>query len=1291
MNVARPPVRLNPPTQLHGITDLTVLAELKPGLIDGIFDSRSPVWRLRRVLALLDAARHAARESDAWPGPLPDFVARVRDVHFFRFAILPRSSTGSQQFLLNVTFDGGLEPYMRLIWKPLGSMLDLMFCHTTDYPLAAACSYDDYLRWVRAKEIPSQFFFADSPGTVADRAYLERLEALQRRDGHRPDADLQAARLALPPTAPPTPPSPAAVAASLRTLKALFALLPFFGRAPALADPVPLDDASVLWRFAQDLLADLRGWTAQGLFQPGGRHDALYRSATRELDWLMHQTAWQRPARADRPPVALPRPELPATLSPREALRARVQTGVLDGLSPPPGQGLRGAVALLRVRDAARARRWLAEATLGERPLVSDGRTVTLAGGRIVASVALTLPGLRALGCADGLLDALPADFRQGMAQRAGVLGDLRLNHPQQWQRPLSGALQQPLDLEQVHLLVQLRTVDPETRPDADRSALLPALRQWLDAHTGADDPWQLLAVEPGWSRPPVAGEAAPRNHFGFADGMSQPRLDPAPGAQFWDDGVRLGDVLLGAVNSLGDGPLAPGLSLPPPSDPTAWYGDGRTPAWLCDGSFLVLRKLRLYPQRLDRAVEQAAPQLATSVPDAAAARELVRAKLMGRDSAGRPLAVRRGAGDNDFDYAQDADGAQCPFASHVRRANPRTPSAGGMPVPRIVRRGMSYGPLQAHRPGEDVDRGLMFIAYNANLAEQFETLQRWLSGGNASGINSAQPDPFLGLPPAGESMVHRFVHGQQVVRVDLGTQPLSRLMYGLYAFVPSIDTLRRFEVLVRDQGLAAATAPTPSPVPSTAVATAPAAGGVADAAGATSAPAPDVPPLAVDLPGLGDDDSKRAFEDDEGRRERWQALRTTHGGVQRFGRNVVAGSLATVRAVLADGGARYSAAGYDARMGATVGRCPFGQDHDLPGAPAAGGHARPHVQPLKTAIARAVSEDQACATGFALMQRVLAGMAARGLSAGPGVPVRVDLQEAGLAVLDGLLRVWFGADGGGSEQQPFTPALMPVDCIEAKATATAGGPALRPGPLLSIARYVFSSHPSPVVRAAAQTDGPPLDGLVAAWIERVRQASPGLLPAPVMRAALQALAPPVQAGHITADEERATVAVMILGLPATWLGSFVKVLLAWITDRRLWGLQLDLASRQPTPPQMRALLREPLLRTLVADAVADGIWRQAVAPGPLGPQQVRPGDVVWMGLGSAWADASAQGQADTALALDLIYGGHWDSTAAGHAPHACPGRDMATGTLIGAMAALLAAGELRTTPSATVLELLPA
>jgi hypothetical protein len=193
------------------------------------------------------------------------------------------------------------------------------------------------------------------------------------------------------------------------------------------------------------------------------------------------------------------------------------------------------------------------------------------------------------------------------------------------------------------------------------------------------------------------------------------------------------------------------------------------------------------------------------------------------------------------------------------------------------------------------------------------------------------------------------------------------------------------------------------------------------------------------------------------------------------------------------------------------------------------------------------------------------------------------------------------------------------------------------------------------------------------------------------MRAALQALAPPVQAGHITADEERATVAVMILGLPATWLGSFVKVLLAWITDRRLWGLQLDLASRHPTPAQMRALLREPLLRTLVADAVADGIWRQAVAPGPLGPQQVQPGDVVWMGLGSAWADASAQGLADTALAQDLIYGGHWDSAAAGHAPHACPGRDMATGTLIGAMAALLAAGELRTTPSATVLELLPA
>ena len=91
------------PTQQQGITDLTVLAAIKPGLVEGIVDSRSYAWRLQRVLESLDAARRASREADVLPSPFVDGVGRLRDIHCFRFAVLPSEN----RLFLNVTFDGG--------------------------------------------------------------------------------------------------------------------------------------------------------------------------------------------------------------------------------------------------------------------------------------------------------------------------------------------------------------------------------------------------------------------------------------------------------------------------------------------------------------------------------------------------------------------------------------------------------------------------------------------------------------------------------------------------------------------------------------------------------------------------------------------------------------------------------------------------------------------------------------------------------------------------------------------------------------------------------------------------------------------------------------------------------------------------------------------------------------------------------------------------------------------------------------------------------------------------------
>src|SRR5262245_24489246 len=552
------------PTQLQGITDLTLFADIKPGLINGIFDSRSYTWRLQRVLELLDAARRTRREADVVPTPFIDSVARLRGVHFFRFAVLP-----SDKWLLNVTFDGGREQYIRQIWGPLGTMLDLIFCHCEGYPLAAASSYDVYLRWVRDHEVSSQFFYADSGGTVADRTYLNRLEAQQRAGGDRPDADLRAAQLALDNPQPPQP-TPAAVLGALRMLKGLYGLVPFFGMPPPGPYPtVPLDDGSVALRFAQDFLHDLRDWYRQGLFDPGQRFDTLRAPFERERIWLMSER-WTRPRKRDR----------------LQLDAAKLQAGILN--SPKAaGRFMRGALVLGRVVDPAAARKWLQETGR-----ITDGSIIELVDDRVVCTVAITYSGLHALGVHERHLASLPAEFAQGMEARAGILGDVRINHPQQWNRPRAWKKEKdpqraPIDLALVHLVIQLRTCEAQSEEQDDRSKLLPRLEEWITKEV-REAVIEVLAVEPAWSRPSAPGEPASRDHFGYVDGISQPTPVPSADIMFWDDRVKTGELLLGWVNDRGDGPLDTPGGEPVPA----------SPEWLDLGTFLVVRKMRQYVDR---------------------------------------------------------------------------------------------------------------------------------------------------------------------------------------------------------------------------------------------------------------------------------------------------------------------------------------------------------------------------------------------------------------------------------------------------------------------------------------------------------------------------------------------------------------------------------------------------------------------------------------------------------------------------------------------------------------------
>jgi Dyp-type peroxidase family len=188
--------------------------------------------------------------------------------------------------------------------------------------------------------------------------------------------------------------------------------------------------------------------------------------------------------------------------------------------------------------------------------------------------------------------------------------------------------------------------------------------------------------------------------HFGFVDGISQPLFlaEDIAAAQernahqlLWDPTTPLQVV------------LAP--------DPYGHHADSY-------GSYFVFRKLEQDVARFAQGVQAMAAQLGVS-------EELAGAMTVGRFKDGTPLALSRQPGlgaVNDFAYRDDPSGGQCPFASHVRRVNPRGELDYVAHAPdwenRIARRGIPYG-----QPG-DAAVGLLFMCFQNDIARQFELIQ---------------------------------------------------------------------------------------------------------------------------------------------------------------------------------------------------------------------------------------------------------------------------------------------------------------------------------------------------------------------------------------------------------------------------------------------------------------------------------------------------------------------------------------------------------------------------------------
>jgi Dyp-type peroxidase family len=358
-------------------------------------------------------------------------------------------------------------------------------------------------------------------------------------------------------------------------------------------------------------------------------------------------------------------------------------------------------------------------------------------GRQVSLAVALTFPGLKALGVPEESLATFPAEFRQGMAARAAELGDVGDSAPENWEAPLGS--------EEGHLM--LAGLAPD---DAGLQGLVVQARDALR---------DLPGLVPIWHQDVHVGPDE-REPFGFRDSIGQPAIEGTgiPGTNPREAPLKAGEFVLGYEDETG--------TVAPVPQPEVL---GR------NGTYVAFRKLHTRVAAFRQYIHDRAASRADE--------ELLAAKFVGRWPSGAPLALTPDQDDPDlgadpernnaFLYGDDPRGLKCPVGAHARRMNARdSVITGEVRLHRMIRRGTTYGPPLP--PGvlddDGADRGIMFAFVGAHLDRQFEFVQtQWVNDGKFIGA-PGEKDPFIGGNDDGQFTVPR--------------QPIRRRLQGLPAFV---------------------------------------------------------------------------------------------------------------------------------------------------------------------------------------------------------------------------------------------------------------------------------------------------------------------------------------------------------------------------------------------------------------------------------------------------------------------------------------------------------------------------
>jgi Dyp-type peroxidase family len=428
---------------------------------------------------------------------------------------------------------------------------------------------------------------------------------------------------------------------------------------------------------------------------------------------------------------------------------------------------------------------------------------------KVAINIAFTFAGLLKLKLPTATLANFPAEFIDGMAKRAEILGDIETSKPENWD-PIWVPNKDPRAL--VHVMIAFSA-------QADAMPELQQETEWLGRLCAEHDIIILKGHRPNGGtyqegallfnlRPDGTPDFA-KEHFGYTDGFSKVTFEPTEpnesavgGGKFTRSGkweaLATGEFLLGYPDEAQEVPVA---AMPH--------------AFTRNGTFMAYRKLHQNVGSFRRYIRETGNLYAKIMGGSQQeGSETIKAKMAGRWSDGVPLMVaptfaewqkfnalpdspEKKLAYINFRYHDDPHGLKCPLTAHVRRVNTRDMlDPAGTSVlnnrRRLLRRGIPYGTSSADTTTDDGDHGIIFMAICASLFRQFEFVQQqWLQYGlDANAGNDTCPllghhdedakfviasDPASGKPPFICSKLPQFVETRG----------------GDYFFLPSLTALR--------------------------------------------------------------------------------------------------------------------------------------------------------------------------------------------------------------------------------------------------------------------------------------------------------------------------------------------------------------------------------------------------------------------------------------------------------------------------------------------------------------------